>query len=461
MTINEILNTEGREQSAIIEDLKKKTVSVPSWGELSQEYDPKKHPVFTDLSYTRRGKRGDKRASVTQIGLGWQKLAVKRMGELAFGIPVKRIYTYTNETEEEKRAAAIIEAIYTKNRINSVNIARSRQLYASCEIATIWFVQPDTPTKYAGEECNGKVRCKTFSPMGGDALYPLFDEYDDMIALSVEYKRSENNESVTYFETYTADRHLRWRESKQELDEAIGTGKISGVYFMRPEPIWEDQSNIVYEAEWTLSRNGNYIRKNARPNVAIYSNKKVEMGHDNDNKGLSVYRLPKDAKMEYVVWQQATESIKFQVETIKQLYFMQLQLPDMSMDNMKTTQMSGESRKMMFIDSQLKVTDEQGMWLEGFDREFNVIRALCKFLYPALASAFDAINCEHVITPFSINEIGDTIKNLTTATGGKAVMSQRTAIKELAMVDDVDEEMQTIANEETGDIMGQMAEQYM
>lgn len=457
MTIYEILNTEGREQSQIIEDLKHKTVVVPSWGELINEYDPKKHPVFTDRDYTRRGRKG-KPASVTQIGLGWQKLAVKRMGELAFGIPVKRIYS--TETDEEKRAAAIMEAIYQKNRVDSLNISRSRQLYASCEIATIWFVQPDTPTQYAGEKVQGKIRCKTFSPMNGDKLYPLFDEYDDMVALSVEYARKENDENVTYFETYTADRHLRWRESTLELDEPISTGKISGVYFMRPEPIWEDQSNIVYEAEWTISRNGNYIRKNARPNVAIYSNKQVAMGKDNDNKGLSVYRLPKDAKMEYVVWQQATDSIKFQVDTIKQLFFMQLQLPDMSMESMKATPMSGEARKMMFIDSQLKVTDEQGMWLEGFDREFNVIRALCKFLFPSLSSAFDAITCEHVITPFNLNEIGDKIKNLTTATGGKAVMSQRTAIKELDMVDDIDEELKAIAEEETNDIMGQMGEQF-
>ena len=73
---------------------------------------------------------------MSRITLDWMKLAVKRMAALLFGIPVLRVYN-DHGNEQEKLAAQILEAVYTKNRINAVNKKRARYLYASCEIATI------------------------------------------------------------------------------------------------------------------------------------------------------------------------------------------------------------------------------------------------------------------------------------------------------------------------------------
>ena len=221
------------------------------------------------------------------------------------------------------------------------------------------------------------------------------------------------------------------------------------MYIHRDEPIWEDQSGNVYEAEWTLSRNGNYIRKNARPNWVVFSDGKVKFGQEptNDNAGRNVLQYGQNDKAEYKTWQQAIDSIKFHVGEIKKDFFMQLQLPDMSMENMKATPMSGEARKMMFIDAQLKVTDESGIWLELFDREINVIRAFMKKMYPSLAAAIDSLQVEVIITPYQIRDEAERISNLSNATGGKPIMSQRTAVQNLGYVDNVDEEMELIAKE--------------
>ena len=235
------------------------------------------------------------------------------------------------------------------------------------------------------------------------------------------------------------------------MREQIELEKITGLYIQRPEPIWEDQSSNVYEAEWTLSRNGNYIRKNARPAWVVFSDEKIAHGKSagNDNSGRDVIQYGKNDKAGYVTWQQAIESIKFHIEEIKREFFMELQLPDMSMENMKATPMSGEARKMMFIDAQLKVEDESGIWLEFFDREINVIRAFMKKMYPQYATAIDSLAVEVEITPYQIRDEAERISNLTNATGGKAIMSQKTAVANLGYVDDVDEELAQIAKEST------------
>jgi hypothetical protein len=434
-----------------IAELKRKSVYVPAWADLKKEYEQKYHPVMDKKLYPDKvTKKGVEK--VTRITLGLPKLATKRMTELMFAIPVLRVFKSQNE--QEKKAAEIMEAIFMKNRIDSVNIERGRYLFASCEAVTLWYSQ-ETEAIYAGEKSKLKLRCKSYSPMNGDALYPLFDEFDDLIALSIEYHRREDDEMVTYFDTYTATEHIRWRTGKgatqEDTREHIDLGKIPGIYIRRPEPIWEGEAENIYEAEWTLSRNGNYIRKNARPNWVVFSNEKIKYGKEpvNDNAGRNVLQYGKDDKAQYVTWQQAIESIKFHVDEIRRNFFMQLQLPDMSMENMKATPMSGEARKMMFIDAQMKVTDESGIWLEFFDREINVVRAFAKKMYPALAAAIDALAVEVIISPYQIRDDAEKIQNLTNATGGKAIMSQRTAVQNLGWVDDVDEELQRIAQEST------------
>lgn len=447
-TIEDILAIENIADK--INELRYKTINIRPWNELEKEYDKKKHPVYTDKNYLDIRKKDGTEVKQCRIALGLQKLAVKRIGELCFGIPVQRIYKPKNESE--KKAASILESIYKKNKINSVNKERSKYLYASCEFVTIWYSQ-EMPTEYGGEKTNIRLRCKSYSPMNGTKLYPLFDEFDDMIALSIEYSRKKGLITTTYFETYTADRHLRWSRSDsdwvEELNEEIKIGKIAGIYQYRDEPIWEDESDNVYEMEWQLSREGNYLRKNLKPKWVVCTDNDIQFGNEKggDMTSRDVLKYPKDAQAGYKTWEQAIDSLKFHIETLKQSFFTQLQLPEMSSDAMKSMPMSAESRKMIFIDGQLKVTDESGLWYDTFYRELNVIRAFAKFMFPSLKSAFDSLEVEMLITPYQIQDENEKVQRYSDATGGKPVMSQRTAIERLGYVDNVDEELQRIADE--------------
>lgn len=448
--IREIVAIE-RGPEAIIKSLKKKTIVLPPWEELHKEYDSKLHPVMTDKSYRDIHKKGSIE-KVTRIPLDLQKLAVKRMTELAFGIPVKRIYKA--ESEEQKRVAKIMEAIMQRNRIDSLNIERGNMLFASCEVVTIWYALEQKNNLY-GEEAHLKLRSKNYSPIKGDRLYPLFDEYDDLIALSIEYSRKEEDVNTTYFETFTANEHIRWSNAigkgwSEELREPITLEKIPGIYIQRPTPIWEGCSNIVYEIEWTLSRNGNYIRKNSKPVYAIFSDEDVKVGGEKsgDNEFRAIQRYPANAKAEYITWPQSTQSLELQINNLYRAFFTQLQLPDMSFDNMKATPMSGEARKQMFIDAHLKVKDESGRILEALDREINVVKAFMCAMYPTLREAIDSLQVELVITPFVINDEGEAINNLTAATGGKSIMTRREAIRQLGFADDVDAEYAALIEEE-------------
>ena len=433
MDIKEILNDPAG-ATQIISRLKSKIITVRPWGGadgLAKEYYPSLHPVMDTSIYPDITKK-DGVEHVTRITIALQQLATKRMTELVTGIPVKRIYKPQND--KQKEAAGWIEAVYQRNRIDAVNVERLNMLFASCEIMTLWY-SVGQKNNYYGFNSDLKFRCRSFSPMLGDILYPLFDEYGDMIAMSIAYVRTVEGKTVNYFDTYTEDRHIKWSTSGNAdwqvvEDEKITVLKIPAVYCYRPTPIWENTSKTVYELEWTLSRNGNYLRKNSKPLFVVFADEMITYGQEKDEKQESraVLQFPKGSQAQYVTWQQAVENLKFYESELRNLFFTQLQLPDWSYEKMSQIALSGESRKQLFIDSQLKVKDESGRLLEFFDREVNVVKAFVKLSAPSGYEAdIDALPVENVITPFTLEDDKDTIDNLVNATGGKAIMSRREA----------------------------------
>lgn len=454
MTIEEILNSTELTAAEKIAALREKTIQVPVWTGrygLVHQFDPTKHPVMNKQKYPDIVS-DDGIEYVTRVTCDLQRLATKRMTELCCGIPVKRVYKPNNDTQ--KMIASYIEAIFDRNRINSVNIERLNMLFAGCEVLTLWYAIESKNNIY-GFDSPLKFRCRNFSPMLGDDLYPLFDEYGDMVAMSVGYTRKTGKKNVQYFDTYTATKHIKYSDAggewaEVENEDITAVGKIPCIYMYRPTPIWEDTSKTVYEIEWALSRNGNYLRKNSKPIFVVLADEVIQFGDEKpENKEFkAVMQYPKGSTAQYVTWQQAIENLKFYVSELRSLFFTQLQLPDWSYEKMSQQALSGESRKQLFIDAQMKVNDESGRLLEGFDREINVVKAFLKTALPdRYHSDIDALKVETKITPFSITDTKETVDMLMTANGGEPIMSQRESIEEFGHSDDVDKTLEEIAQQ--------------
>ncbi len=454
MTIKEIISIKGQRPDDSIAALKQKAISIPSWDGtegLEREYYTKYHPVMDKAKYPDVTHKDGTLELVTRIPQNLQEVATHRLTELCFGIPAT--YDITTEGEGQERAAKIFQNILKRNRIDSVNIERGNFLFASCEVMTLWYAVPEKNNLY-GEPSNVKYRCMHFSPMQGDAIYPLYDEEGDLVALSLEYTRKKGGENITYFDCYTADRHIQWMSKgsgwKEEIDEAHEVGKIPAVYMWRPTPAWGCNSPIVYEIEWALSRNGNYLRKNSKPVFAVFANEGIDFGKEGDEKSefRSILQFPEGGSAQYITWNQAVENLKYYVAELRSSFFSQLQIPDWSYENMKSTPMSGEARKQLFIDAQLKVTEESGRLVEFLDREANVIKALMKKEWPELANDIEAMQVNITINPYMISDERDTIDLLMSANGGKPLMSHRESIAAYGHSSDVERTLQDIAEDE-------------
>ena len=428
----------GRPISDVIDDLKNKSVEVPEWSKLLKDYEPTKHKIVDDKETRKDKVKSDgilEKASRIYVGL--EKLLTKRTTEFAFAIPVRRVYHNTDDNDKRQQIAKAIEAIYKYARIDSENIKRGNAYFASCEIFTIWYAVEKPNTLY-GFNSKYKLKCKTYSPMDGVKLYPLFDEMDDMLAMSFEYKKKIKDEEVTFFETYTADKHYTWKQQEGTWKEIskpqnIALLKIPGAYAFRHEPIYHGLSHIREEIEYTLSRNSDVIAYNSAPVLKV-TGKLV--GEEDKGESRRLFRLESGGDVSYVSWSQAIEALKYHVETLLKLFFMQGQMPDLSFENMKALGNIGfDARQMMLSDAHLKIGDESGAWIEFFERECNVIKEFLKFMNTDWKNEIDNVEVEHIITPFIQNDETAMTDRLIKQNGGKAIKSQLETIKEAGAKD--------------------------
>lgn len=443
----------SRPVTDVISDLKNKSVDVPEWSKLIKDYEPTEHRIVDDKE-TRKDKiKSDGQVEkASRIYIGLEKLLTKRITEFAFAIPVRRVYHNTEDNEKRQQIAKAIEAIYKYARIDSENIKRGNAYFASCEIFTIWYAV-EKPNSLYGFKSKYKLKCKTYSPMDGVKLYPLFDELGDMLAMSFEYKKKIKDKEVTFFETYTADKHFKWKQQDGGWESVIEPekitlflGKIPGAYTYRTIPIFHGLSYIREEIEYTLSRNSDVIAYNSAPVLKV-AGKLV--GDEEKGESRRIFRLQDGGDVSYVSWSQSIEALKYHVETLLKLFFMQGQMPDLSFENMKSLGNIGfDARQMILSDAHLKIGDESGAWIEFFERECSVIKEFLKFMNTDWRDEIDNVEVEHIITPFIQNDEAALINRLQKGNGGKAIFSQLESIRMAGYSNDPKETLRQIQEED-------------
>jgi len=434
-----------------VNSLRKKSIEIPSWPKLLKEYEPKFHRITHDF-ITRRDKvrKNNTIDKAARIPFGLERLLTRRMSEFMFATPVRRLYHNINGIERRREIAKAIEAVYKVARIDTENIKRANLFFSTCELFTLWYTVKRRNSVY-GFDSDYKLKCKTFSPMDGTHLYPLIDEYGDMAAMSVEYYVQSGLMRHYYFETYTDARHIKWHLDGSDWQEVENTeisfiGKIPGVYVYRSQPIWDGLCPLREEIEYTMSRNSDVIAYNSAPVLKVAGQVK---GTEDKGETRRIYRVENGGDVSYVSWTQAIDALKYHVSTLLNMYWSLAQMPDISFDNMKDLGNIGfDARQTLLTDAHLKVGDEAGTWIEALEREGNVIKAFLKLMRPEWADDLDAIDIEHVITPFIQNNASTEADRVLKLNGNKPIMSHLESIRYMGYSTDPESTLRQIQEEE-------------
>lgn len=454
-TIDEIFNS-GNTPEQIMAILKGQKKDCPPWDVIAKDFDPAMHDIKLDPTLRPQEKiKGGRRERPAKLTYAAEKIATRRMTQMAFAIPVKRVYSRPSD-DGEKSFQDAIERVYENARIDGINMNRMFAYFGSCEVMTFWYiVDTGEESDRYGFKSTAKIRCRSFSPMpkkfsriSQASIYPYFDDDDDLIVLSVSYVDSEN---ISHFNAYTASTAYYYTGTGKGWDEEIHrnvAGKITASYIQRPLPIFDGISDNRDDIEFTLSRNSDNIRKNSSPILKIVGEIKGEMPVGDNVR--QVYRVTQGGDVGLISPALTTTDAKTHIQMLKQINDETLQQADLSLENVKGLGVqSGEARKTLLTEPHLKTGEEKHEIIWFFDREFEVIKSLLIILNPQWKRYQHTTKCDHVITPFIQNDMSTDIANYSKAAG--LLMSHRTAIKKAGLVNNADAEYEEILSEKQQD----------
>ena len=391
---------------------------------------------------------------VARVGIALQKLIVRRAVSFLFGNDV--VLNATADAANQKAVMEAVKKILSDNKSKSLNKKLARHVFSCTEAAEVWFPVANANERY-GFKSKYKLRSAILSPLNGDILYPCFDEYGDLIAFSREYEVTpDQSTKLKYFETYTDAAQYKWVnkgkdwEPEEGFPRKIEIGKIPVIYVCQPQVEWEDVQELIDRLEKLLSNFADTNDYHASPKIFV---KGTIKGFSKKGESGAIIEGDDNAEASYLSWNNAPESVKLEIQTLLNLIYTITQTPDISFDNVKGLgAMSGIALKLLFLDAHLKVNDKCEIFDEHIQRRLSVIKAFVGSFSTTLKNDAESLSIEHEITPYMIDDVKTWVETLTTATGGKQVLSQKQGVKLANLVPDGVDDFEQIQQESKIDV---------
>lgn len=435
----------------------------------NEQLDPALHKVQRATFRNNKIIKGDKGAPdtvvrVNRISLPEQKKIV-RIAAAFLGTPSIE-GTTTNKKEEE--LLVIIKRIHAKNKLQYQFKDLVTTTMSERECAELWYGAHASDDYWDGTALKGKkvqLRSRILSQSRGDTSYPAFDGQGDMVAFGRYYKAqvisttTYKHEVVEHFDVYTAQwiyyfeksGSSDWMVSKikdetgAEVDGKIQNvvGKIPIMYYCQPITEWGDVQDLIERLEVKTS---NHADTNDYFDSPIVFAEGDVQGFTNKGEQGKVLTGTGGAKVSYLTWDQAPESMKMEIENLRAYINKYTHTPDISFDNLKGIgQLSGFAMEFFFMDAHMKAAEHEQQFGAGVQRRINYLTTAVVKLAPALqvASGMDITPKFTYFLPQDIDgKVGTIIK-----AKNAGIMSLQTAVEQNPLIKDKEGELVRIKQE--------------
>lgn len=434
---------------------------LPDIEAYNKDYDVKKHKIFNIAEYPDKkveskytDEKGDKKTKtdtvkLNRIGLPYQKKIVNIATTFLCGEPIK----YTNNSEDTELYDAF-QKVIEKNKMKFIDKEIVTAVGRFTECAELWYHIEEANQHY-GFYSSFRLKVKVLTP-DKNHLYPVFDENDELISFSREFKIGDK----TIFEVYTAQRIIRY-ENDGEWKETINTenpiGKIPVVFYKQEQVEWADVQTAVERLEQIYSYSAESNDKFAFPILKLKGEVTGQFAKENSGK---VIQLGESADADFVIPPTANQSLNDEISRLERDIHDFTSTPNISFDNMKGlgNMLAGSSAQFLFLSAHLKVMDKLAIYIPAFQRRASVIKSYLQYINVKLDNK--ELDIEPVITPFVINNEAEFIRFLMEANGNKPIYSQEHSMQK-AGIKNAQEMIKQIQQEENQAVEEQNSREFI
>ena len=421
---------EGSKIQKIIDALKQDKDKTKIIEKAKKELDPKQHDIMNPILRRPKNKdEKDKNKDVISIALAYQKWIVRKEKAMIFGNqPILRA---NPNDETEKAVLKAIERILHDIKEPSFNRKLAESIGSFTEGGELWYLKEGEEHDSYGFKTKMKIKAMLLSLKNSSQLYPCKDDFDDMICFSRNYIKKIEGKEVEYFEVYTQNFTYLFENFKEwELVDGYPKKqvleKIPAVFGEQENVSWYDVQDLIERIEVLVSDHGEVNDRNAYPILKVIGKLKNYL---NKGPGGGV-ELDKDSDMNYLSWDQATDSIKLEIDNLVKNIQLFSQTPNISFDEVKSLgALSGTALKMLFLDAHLKVMEKREIYDEYLQRRINIIKRILATLNPAWKSAIDNLVIEPEIVPFMVENEKEQVEIALLKNGNKPLESHEKSVK--------------------------------
>lgn len=397
-------------------------------------------------------KRADKKLESGTIVESWnlpisyQKKIVQSAVAFLFGKPIRLKRESGEDTEE---VFQMLLELRKDMRMPAKDQLNARLVKSETISAKLFVPYRDADADKNDLTKKNRVKCILLAKSLGDVIYTRFDEYNVLQAAARGYKTKDGNKDVEHFDIYRPDYNYyctKINGSWQVVPELNVIGKIWLVIYQQDEAEWSDVQKLIHRREVLTSRRADNNDRSGDPILVLEGD--VESLPDAKTVG-KVVQLGVGGKASYLVPQMSVDMVKNEKEDLKELIHYLTDTPDLSMEKMTSMGLtSGKAIEMAFFGALLKAMGSHGYYEEMIDRENSILKAFIgKVIDTGKEKAAKKLEVSIEFGNPLPDNVDDMIDMLSTATGGKPIMSQETAVARNPLVNDAEEEMKRIGKE--------------
>lgn len=388
--------------------------------------------------------------ATTKIPIPFQRKIVKSAASFLFGSKLNLVPSESNDSFQT------FTNLWNDTRMDSLLLKFCKTVKSETEATIVFF-----PVDVEGGET--KIKARLLSNKNGK-VHPVFDEFGDMIAFGWEYESTIGDKKAQHLYLWTAEKNFIYDKSGNEwnLREDGETDnqfkKIPVVYMSQEQPEWWEVQDLIDRFENSYSKFADTNDYFSSPMYKAKGGVKSMPKKDETGKMVKLDIIETDkgniieADLEVISWDRAPEALKLEFETNKGLIYSLTDTPDLSFDQVKGLgNISGIALKLLFFGSILKAKWDEGDYHTAVSRIINIMKAGISNILNGKEEELKSTDIEINFTSVLPENIKEIIEILTEATGGKPVMSQKTAVAHNPLVADNDDEVETILEESKAD----------
>lgn len=346
--------------------------------------------------------------------------------------------------------------------------------------AELWFSTDVDQSYWEGYpiETDVKFSVQILANSHGDWMYPVFDNFGNMIAFGRRYYTRDIPPTGTavhetlHFDVYMQDKiyltklvNNTWqygqgvvtpatdgKEASRSIQygneivtEDNPFGKIPVIYHSQPYTEWEDVQHLIERLEKKISNHADTNDYFDSP--IVFTAGKVTGFSDKGEQG-KLLEGQDGAEVKYLTWDNAPASMKMEIENLDRFIHEYTHTPNVSFENMKGLGIfSGIAIKMLFLDAHLKAYDSEEIFAPNVQRRYNLLKNAIALIEPKYKAAL-GLMIKPKFEYFLPKNQAEQVDILATLVEAK-IQSQKTSVEQWAAICDGDptEELERIKTE--------------